>query len=72
MPMEVHAINDGFSQFLEYKCLKCIVFLSKKIGSRWKLDQDPSAPKTDQYPDPLYVKLHPEFKLSVERENGKE
>jgi hypothetical protein len=43
-------------------------FSIKKVGSRWKLDQDPSALKTNQYPDPLYVKLHPEFKLSVERE----
>ncbi len=47
-------------------------FSIKKVGSRWKLDPDPSALKTDQYPDPQYVKLHLEFKLSVERENGKE
>ncbi len=47
-------------------------FSIKKVSSRWKLDQDPSALKTDQSPDPLYVKLHLEFKLSVERENGKE
>ncbi len=47
-------------------------FSINKVCSRWKPDQDPSALKTDQYPDPLSVKLHPEFKLSVERENGKE